>query len=147
LALFGLDQEWESELKKLAAELGIERHVTFTGFRDDVPDLLAGLDVAVVSSVIPESFGLGLIEAMANGTPVIGTDGGATREIIEPAVNGLIVPPGDHEALATALLALCDDPEARAALALAGEQTARERFDAELMTRAVEEIYRGIAAR
>ncbi len=118
-----------------------------TGFRDDVPDCLAALDVAVHASTSPEPFGLGLIEAMAAGTALVAADGGATREIVTPGVDGLLTPPGDHEALATALLALCDDEPRRLSLAEQGERTARQRFDAVLMTRAVEHAYQDLVRR
>lgn len=143
-ALFGLDEAWAAGLPKLAEELGIAGRVTFTGHRDDVPDCLAALDVAVHASITPEPFGLGLIEGMAAGTAVIAADGGATREIITPNVDGLLTPPGDHESLATALLALCDDPERRFAYAESGYYTASERFSAAGMTRAMEQLYLGL---
>ncbi len=146
-ALFGLDQAYAAGLPTLAARLGIADRVTLTGFRDDVPDCLAALDTAVHASTSPEPFGLGLIEAMAAGTPLVAADGGATREIVTPGADGLLTPPGDHEALATALLTLCDDEPLRLALAERGAATARARFDAVLMTRAIERAYQGLARR
>jgi glycosyltransferase involved in cell wall biosynthesis len=140
-ALFGLDQQYAASLPRLAESLGILSRVTFAGFRDDVADCLAALDVAVHASLGPEPFGLALIEAMAAGTALVASDGGAVREIIEPGATGIVTPPGDHEALATALLALCDDPEGRASMAEAGELTARERFDARLVARRIEDLY------
>ncbi len=114
----------------------------FTGHRDDLPGLIAGLDVAVHASTTPEPFGLGLIEAMAQGVPLIAADAGAAREIVTPGVDGLLTVPGDHEALATAMLALCDDEGRRRRMAQAGMRTARERFDARRMTRKVEQLYK-----
>ncbi|OGT96826.1 MAG: hypothetical protein A3I79_07225 [Gemmatimonadetes bacterium RIFCSPLOWO2_02_FULL_71_11] len=136
-----------SRLPQLAETLGVRDRVTFPGFRNDVSDCLAALDVAVHASTTPESFGLGLIEAMAAGTAVVAADGGAVREIVTPGVDGLITPPGDHEALATALLSLCDDPERRQSLAAEGAVTARERFDAVEMTLKVEELYQSLVPR
>jgi len=146
-ALFGLDGEWAAGLPRLAAQLGVGDRVTFTGFRADVIECLAGLDVAIHASVRPEPFGLGLIEAMANGVALVAADAGATREIVTPGEDGLLVPPGDHEALATALLMLCDDPGRRAALAEAGARTARDRFDVLQMVRLVEDLYHVIVSR
>lgn len=140
-ALFGLDQEYADGLPRLAEALTIRDRVTFAGFRDDVPDVIAGLDVAIHASVEPEPFGLGLIEAMAHGAAIVAADAGATREIITPGVDGLLLPPGDHEALATALLALHDDPVLREGLVTEGRRTARDRFDARLMVRRIEDIY------
>lgn len=146
-ALFGLDGAYAASLPRLAASLGFQDRVTFTGFRDDVSDCLAALDAAVHASISPEPFGLALVEAMAAGTALVAADGGAVREIVTPGVDGILTPPGDHEALATALLALCDDPERRAAVAAAGERTARARFDAAGMTRRVEDLYLSLVER
>lgn len=146
-ALFGLDKEYAASLPKLAQDLAISDRVTMTGFRPDVLDVLAGLDVAIHASVTPEPFGLGLIEAMAAGTALIAADAGAAREIVTPGVDGLLTPPGDHEALATAMLALCDDPDRRARLANAGYRTAKDRFDAAEMTLKVEDLYEAVARR
>jgi glycosyltransferase involved in cell wall biosynthesis len=146
-ALFGLEADYAASLPRLAVELGIHERVTFTGFRDDVPDCLAALDVAIHASTSPEPFGLGLIEAMAAGTALVAADGGAVREITTPGVDAIVTPPGDHEALATALLALCDDPERRQSLAAEGASTARERFDAVEMTLKVEELYQSLVPR
>jgi len=146
-AMFGFDKAYADALPRLAEELGIRERVSFTGFRNDVPELLAGLDVAIHASVTPEPFGLGLIEAMAAGTALIAADAGAAREIVAPGVDGLLTPPGDHEALATALLALCDDPDRCHELARAGWHTARERFDAAEMTLKVEELYEAVVKR
>lgn len=146
-ALFDLDPGYEAELHRLVQGLGIAERTVFTGHRDDMPDCLAALDVAVHASVHPEPFGLVLVEAMAAGTALIAADGGAVREIITHGDDGLVMPPGNHEALAVALLELCDDPERRAALAAAGERTARRRFDAARMTRSMEELYRSVVRR
>ncbi len=146
-ALFGLEADYAASLPRLAALLGIHEQVTFTGFRDDVPDCLAALDVAIHASTSPEPFGLGLIEAMAAGTALVAADGGAVREIVTPGSDAILTPPGDHEALATALLALCDDPEQRQTMAAEGAFTARERFDAVDMAVKVEELYRTLVPR
>ena len=146
-ALFGFDGEWEQELRRLAAELGIEGRVVFTGHRDDMTDCLAALDVAVHASVNPEPFGLALVEAMAAGTALVAADGGAAREIVTHDSDGLLVPRGDHEALAVALLTLHDHPERRAQLAAAAEWTASVRFDATLMARQMEALYRSLLGR
>jgi len=146
-SLFGLEPEYAGELRRLADSLGIADRVAFTGFRDDIPDCLAALDVVVHASVQPEPFGLALIEAMAAGTALVAADAGAVREIVTPGSDGLLVPPGDHEALAVALLALYDDREMRWRVARAGERTARERFDVGVMTRRIEAVYAEILRR
>jgi glycosyltransferase involved in cell wall biosynthesis len=76
--------------------------------RDDIPDVMADLDVLAFPSVEPESYGLVLVEALASGTPVVATDHGGPPEIVARATPGaaLAVPPGDADALAAALLEL-----------------------------------------
>lgn len=76
--------------------------------RDDIPDVMADLDVLAFPSVEPESYGLVLVEALASGTPVVATDRGGPPEIVARATPGtaLAVPPGDADALAAALLEL-----------------------------------------
>lgn len=143
-ALFGFDDSYAAELRSLAEQLAIADRVTFTGFRDDVGNCLAAMDIAVHASITPEPFGLALIEAMAAGTTVVAAQGGATAEIVTHGVDGVLVPPGDHEALAVALLALHDDPRKCYDLATAAAHTARDRFDVSLMVRRLEDLYQGL---
>jgi glycosyltransferase involved in cell wall biosynthesis len=140
-AMFGITDDYTQRLQQLARDLAIADRVTFTGFRDDVGDCLAALDIAIQASTGPEAFGLALVEAMAAGTAIVAARGGAAGEIVTDGADGLLVPPGDHEALALALLALHDDPERRAALAEAGTLTAQDRFDVNDMVRQVEDLY------
>jgi glycosyltransferase involved in cell wall biosynthesis len=76
--------------------------------RDDVPDVMADLDVLAFPSVEPESYGLVLVEALASGAPAVASDHGGPPEIVARATAGaaLVVPPGDADALAKALLDL-----------------------------------------
>jgi glycosyltransferase involved in cell wall biosynthesis len=88
--------------------------------RDDIPDVMADLDVLALPSVEPESYGLVLVEALASGTPVVTTDHGGPPEIVARAAAGvaLAVAPGDPRPLADALLALLPEhtsPERRRA--------------------------------
>ncbi len=143
-SLFGLDPEYPRELQQLARDLGIADKVRFIGGAQDVGDVLSALDVAVHLPELPESFGLAVVEGMANGAAVVAADNGAVREIVEPGATAFLVPPGDHEALAAQLLALHDDPERRRAVAAAGEAAARERFDILKTTKHIEQIYRDV---
>jgi glycosyltransferase involved in cell wall biosynthesis len=76
--------------------------------RDDIPDVMADLDVLAFPSVEPESYGLVLVEALASGTPAVATDHGGPPEIVSRAAPGTatVVPPGATGALAAALLEL-----------------------------------------
>jgi glycosyltransferase involved in cell wall biosynthesis len=101
-----LDQErYADALRARVARTGGAR---LLGPRDDIPELMADLDVLALPSVEPESYGLVLVEALASGTPVVATDHGGPPELIARATpgSGRAVRPGDAAALATALLEL-----------------------------------------
>jgi glycosyltransferase involved in cell wall biosynthesis len=141
--MFGED-EYEAELRSMAAPLGDT--VQFLGFRSDVPAVLRELDIFVHASVTPEPFGQVVIEAMAEGVPVIASDGGGVREIIETGVSGLRTPMGDASALAEAIRSLLVDPERAGRLARTAHQRVREHFTASQNARKIEAVYDDLAA-
>lgn len=95
----------EEELRHSAPE-GVE----FRGFCDDVQKTLSKeVHVSILPSVVPESFGMVLIEAMACGVPVITTSIGGQAELVEDGVTGFLVPPRDGRAIARAVDALVQD--------------------------------------
>jgi glycosyltransferase involved in cell wall biosynthesis len=144
---FGQDENYPQRIRDLALELGLERRVSFLGEIGAVQNLLSACDVAVHLPDGSESYGLAAVEAQAAGTAVVATRGGAIAEIVVPGRTALLVPRGDHEALAAALLSLHDDPEACRRMGTAGEAHAREHLDARAMTRRVEELYREVLKR
>jgi glycosyltransferase involved in cell wall biosynthesis len=127
-------------LELQALGLGINRSVTFTGRRDDVPAVTAALDVAVLPSY-REAQGLTILEAMALSRPVVASAVGGIPEMIEHGRTGLLVPPRDPEALAGAIVRVLTDHPYADTLARAGHDLVYERFCVELMVRAVETIY------
>lgn len=127
-------------LEAQAAALGIASSVVFTGRRDDVPGVTAALDVAVLPSY-REAQGLTILEAMALSRPVVASRVGGIPEMIEDGRTGLLVPPHDAGALATAITRLLRDHQLADILARAGHDLVHERFCVELMVRAVESIY------
>jgi glycosyltransferase involved in cell wall biosynthesis len=128
------------ELTALADRLGIGGRVRFLGHRDDVPALLSESDIFVLTSR-SEGFPNSVIEAMAAGLPVVATGVGGVVELIEHERNGLLVAPGDSDAVAEALLGLMERPERAAALGRAARLTVEGRFTFDLMVRRFEEIY------
>ena len=109
----------EQELRRLAHELGIGDSVRFLGMRDDVPELLPGLDTFVLSS-LHEGLSIALVEALAAGIPIVATRVGGIPELVIHGQYGLLVPPADPGALAGAMAWLARDPEVRTRLAEAG---------------------------
>jgi glycosyltransferase involved in cell wall biosynthesis len=146
-ALFGLDQDYPAELMRLSEELGLAGRVRFVGGGLDAADVISALDVAVHVPDGPESYGLAVVEGMAAGTAVVAADSWAVREVATPGETAILVPPGDHEALAAALLALHDDPGRRERIGLAASAAANERFDMKKTARRVEKIYEDALAR
>lgn len=130
---------------ELAGQLGLdEKVITFQSFRQDVPDVLAAADIFVLPSLW-EGLPIGLLEAMAMGKAVIATNVDGTKEVVRHEDNGLLVAPGDPEALAAALVRLGGDAGLRAALRENALLTVQEQFNAASMTRKIEEIYISIA--
>ena len=131
-------------LQARAQELGLEGAVHFAGYRPDIPEVLAALDIVVHASTAPEPFGRVLIEAMAARRPVVATDAGAVREILGDSGAGLLVPPGAVEALAAAMLEVLRDRNRREAMAEIGWQRVRQHFTVQEHARRIEHVYREV---
>lgn len=139
----GAPDRYGAELSARAAELGIGDRVSFAGSLQDMGDCLAALDVAVCAAS-RKPFSINAVEALAAGTALVAGEEAGIAEVVTPGSDALVFPGGDHEALAAALLFLCDHPERRAALADQGARTARTRFDVLTMVRRVEALYRDL---
>ena len=114
-------------LEEQARRLGLGDRVTFLGQRDDVPAVLASLDIFVQPS-LSEGLSNALLEAMALGRPIVATDIGPNAEAVRHLESALLVPPADPQALAEAILRLLGDPGLAAALARSAQQTAERDF-------------------
>lgn len=112
----------------------------FTGFRDDVPRLMASLDLLVLPSHSGEGSPAVVKEAMASGVPVVATDLEGVREIVEDGREAVLVPTGDPARLAAAVERLAADPDLRASLAGAARSRVRE-FSADRMVDRTLEVY------
>ena len=102
--------------------------VVFAGAREDVPAILAGSTLALLPS-LTEALPTALIEAAASGLATVGTTVGGTPEVVDHGRTGLLVPPGDADALAHAVVTLLRDPDRRAAHGAAARSLAEDRFD------------------
>ena len=141
------ETDYERRLEALTACLGLEDAVVFTGFRADVPDLIARMDILVHASTTGEPFGKVVVEGMAAGKPVVATDGGGIPEIVMDGVTGLLVPMGDSEAMAKAICWLLADPELGREMGCRGQQRVRAHFTIQQTTRQMERLYDEIFAR
>ena len=135
------------ETRKLANELDLEDKVRFLGVRRDVPDLMNAADAYVMSSAW-EGMPMVLLEAEACGLPVVATDVGGNSEVILNNKSGYIVPPGDSEALAAAMMKMMALPEAeRRAMGRAGRAHIEANYSLERVVDQWEELYRELLQR
>jgi glycosyltransferase involved in cell wall biosynthesis len=141
LLLIG-DGALRGELETLAGSLGIGARVRFLGDRDDVPDLLGGLDLFVLPSR-SEGYSIALLEACASGLPIVATDVGGNREIVEDRCNGRLVPAGDERAFAEAMRELLDDPVRASRLGRAGREWAKAQASLQAMAERYQRLYDG----
>lgn len=121
-------------------KFGLDPFVHWRGIDPDARSKLAAFDAFVFPSHW-EGFGLALVEAMAEGLPVIATDVDGIREIVEPERSGVLVPPRDAEALASAVRGVLADPTRGARLGAAARERAKH-FDIRRTVRAYEDTYR-----
>jgi glycosyltransferase involved in cell wall biosynthesis len=130
-----------AELESLSTELGIAPRVRFLGFRDDRVTIMQGFDLFVLPSEL-EGIPRCLMESMALGIPIIGTDIPGCRALIEPAVTGELFPVGDDRALALVIDRLLTNAAQRRALATKARARVRAEFSAATMSRRYVSLYR-----
>jgi glycosyltransferase involved in cell wall biosynthesis len=129
-----------NELKSLANDLHLSESVHFLGERPDVPDLLAALDILVMSSY-SESFPNAILEAMAAGKPVVATNVGGIPEVVEEGQTGFLVPARDPEAMSDRILLLCRDSVLRLQMGRVARARVESNFTVQAVTAKLEGIY------
>jgi glycosyltransferase involved in cell wall biosynthesis len=127
-------------LEAQAKQLGIDGRVKFLGHREDIQDLLATCDIFVLPS-LSEGLPVSALEAMTASKPVIASAVGGNKEVVVHGETGLLVPPADPTALATAIQAILSDPAFAARLAVAGTARVQKQFSAETMVGRITQIY------
>jgi glycosyltransferase involved in cell wall biosynthesis len=140
------DGRMRQDLERLAGDLGVGELVAFTGALEDPSDALESMDVFVLPS-LQEALGIAILEAMARAKPVIATTVGGIPEAVAHGETGLLVPPGDDAALASAIIALVRSPEQRREMGARGRARFEALFTANLMARRTLEVYRRVLAR
>lgn len=131
---------YADRLKGLAQELKIADRVHIVGFQDPVQPFLSSLDLYVHPALM-EGFGIAVVEAMAMGKAVVATTTGGLPEVVAQGETGLLVPPGDAEALAAAVVDLLGDGARREQMGRAGKVRAQERFSLDASVKQVEQLY------
>jgi glycosyltransferase involved in cell wall biosynthesis len=129
------------QLKERIKTLEIENHVTFTGDRDDIPEVMGLLDIFCLPTYTHEGLPRSIVEAMAMELPVVTTDIRGCREVVLPETTGLIVPPRDSEKLAAALGTLLASPELRQQYGQAGRARVEAEFDENMVFERLAKFY------
>jgi len=127
-----------NDLRRQSADLG--DRFRLLGPRDDVPDLMAAMDVSVLTS-LNEGMGRVLLEAGAAATPVVATQVGGVPDVIADGQTGILVPPRDPQAVADAVCSLARDPERRRAMGRAARVAVVPAYGMERMVERIEALY------
>ena len=139
------DGELRKELEEYAKELGIADSVIFTGFRQDLPEIYADLDVVVLSS-INEGTPVSIIEAMASGKPVVATDVGGVPSLVKDSSTGFLVKPQDAESLSDGVLKLLKSPELRQNMGKKGRDNIFPLYDISQLVKRIDLLYKSLSS-
>ncbi len=126
--------ELQDRLAEQVSRLELEGSVHFFGVRDDIPQILAGIDIFVLSSTT-EGMSNAILEAMASAKPVVATRVGGNPELVGEGETGYLVPAGNDMAMAEAIGKLADDPAMRLRMGSAGQQRVEQLYSVDVMVR------------
>ena len=139
------DGELKKDLISLSKNLNIEDDIIFTGYRDDMPDIMMAIDIFVHPSLW-EGFGMVFLEAMASGKPVVATNISAIPEIVVNEKTGILGPSKDSYSLAYGILKLIYDRDLAKMMGEAGKERVISYFSLERMVNMIENLYYEIEA-
>ena len=128
------------ELERLAVELGEGDKIIFAGYRSDVRDVLAALDIVVIPSVL-EGFPMITLEAMAMAKPIVAAKIDGITEQITDGINGILIPPKDSSAIAQAIITLINNRGKAKAMGLAARKKVEQEFSVDKMVAETEKVY------
>ncbi|KHE93350.1 MAG: glycosyltransferase family 4 protein [Candidatus Scalindua rubra] len=131
---------FEKSLNEMPVEKGIDKKTIFTGFRKDIPQLLASMDVVVLPSGI-DACSRVLFEAMAMQKPVVATNAGGTPEIVQDGITGLLVKPRDSSDMAESIMKLLQNKPLSEQYGKAGRKRVEEMFTIERNIKETENVY------
>jgi glycosyltransferase involved in cell wall biosynthesis len=134
------DGALRAELEASEPARALQGRITWAGFRRDLPGIYAASDLVVLTSD-NEGTPVSLIEAQSFGLPVVTTNVGGTRAVVEDGVSGRILKPGDDRGMAAAIAEILDDPELAARFADAGRSSALSRFALPRLVRDLDALY------
>ena len=135
------------DVRRRVCEMGLENAVRMLGFRRDVPEVLAALDVLALPSTKSEATSQVILQALAIGTPVVATTVGGSPEVIRDGATGRLVPPADAPALARAILELLAAPDTARTMARAGGDAVRAAQSMDTVMARVAALYHDLLRR
>ncbi len=133
-----------ARLEDQAQNLNISSSVVFTGERTDIPEILSLMDVFVLPSFSREGLGLAILEAMAVERPVVATEIGGIPEAVIKGKTGLLVPPGDSDAMAQAIIELLKDPKKAKEMGEKGRARVLDKFTKTKMLSKIQDVYQSL---
>jgi glycosyltransferase involved in cell wall biosynthesis len=141
--IFVGDGPFRDNLENLCRQLGVEDKTIFTGYRSDIKEILSAIDIKVIPS-LAEGFPMVTLEAMAMEKPIVATRIDGITEQITNGVEGILVPPGDPVALATAINAIIENKELARSLGSAARKRVEREFTVEKMITETEKVYHSL---
>jgi glycosyltransferase involved in cell wall biosynthesis len=140
------DGELRDEVVRAIDAAGLAGVIHLLGWRQDVPDLLAAMDVFVLTSLF-EGLPRAVLQATAAGVPVVVTDTGGTGEVVEDGISGYLAVPGDVETLSRKLVLLASEDDRRRRFAAAAKARLGSEFDIRRMVHDLEDLYEAVLGR
>ena len=144
--VFQGQDHFSDELKERITDLGLEDSVLLTGFCEDTAELLGSFDIFVSPAIVPEGFGLSILEAMAVGKPVVATALGGPMELVEHNVTGFLTPANDSDGMLRSILKLAEDGNLRNSMGRAGRRRFQQLFARSKFIESFEQLHSGISA-
>jgi glycosyltransferase involved in cell wall biosynthesis len=132
--------ELKNKLTALSSKLGIQKDVIFAGWRKDMDSVYTAMDIVVLTS-LNEGTPVSLIEALASAKPVVATDVGGVREVVENGKSGFVVPSNDINAFSEATSILINDKKKRYEFGLYGRDFVKERHSKDKLIKAIDNLY------
>jgi glycosyltransferase involved in cell wall biosynthesis len=137
----GGDDKYYKEVKELVERENLKKDIIFTGWRNDIEDVIGSFDILVQPATSPEGFGLTVIEAMALRKPVIATNVPGPSDIIVDGETGFLVPPGDIKVMAERIIYLLDNPQVAKRMGEAGRKRVEQLFNIQDTVKKIQELY------
>lgn len=133
----------DAELRRQTSQLGLDDHVRFVGFRDDLDDMLGCADILVHPASM-EGLGVAMLKGAAAGLPVVAFDVAGAKEAVVHDETGILVTPGSVQGLLHALSELIENPKRRQSLGRAGQKRMRDEFSIDVMVSQYAALYRSV---